>query len=77
MNKLKHSFWISKCCGAEATMVISPNFIGDDPESMEVGTCHFVCSKCGKECNAEEKNGKLIVKKNQRYICYYKPKEIK
>jgi len=42
---------VSKCCGAELTTEISPDFIGDNPKTMTIGTCSFECSKCGKPCD--------------------------
>jgi len=42
----------SKCCNADVKYVMSPDFIGDDPKKMQVGTCSFVCEKCGKPCDA-------------------------
>lgn len=42
----------SKCCNADVKFSMSPDFIGDDPEKMQVGTCSFVCEKCKKPCDA-------------------------
>jgi len=54
MKKKEFYFWRSKCCKAEAIVNISPDFIGDNPQTMRQGTCFFSCSKCGKPCDAEE-----------------------
>jgi len=63
--KNKHTVWISKCCKAEAIIEMSPDFIGDDPKHMEIGTCHFICGKCHKPCD---------VKINKRITMADKPK---
>jgi hypothetical protein len=42
----------SECCKAEIRYSESaPDFIGDDPKTMRVGTCCAICSKCGKPCS--------------------------
>ncbi len=41
----------SKCCNAGVKWVMSPDFIGDDPKKMKVGTCSFECEVCGKPCD--------------------------
>lgn len=43
----------SKCCNADAKWVISPDFLGDDPKKMRVGTCSFKCEKCGEPCDVK------------------------
>lgn len=53
---------VSKCCGAELTTKISPDFYGD-PEDIEdmIGTCNYFCTKCKLPCDIkikkERKNG--------------------
>jgi len=42
----------SKCCNADVKYAIYPDFIGDDPKKMRIGTCSFECEKCGKPCDA-------------------------
>jgi len=32
-------------------MDISPDFFGDDPKTMKVGTSCFICTKCKKPCD--------------------------
>jgi len=41
----------SKCCNADATIIFSPDFLGDDPKKMRVGTTYFECSKCNEPCD--------------------------
>ncbi len=43
----------SKCCNADVKWVMSPDFAGDDPKKMRVGTCSFECEKCGKPCDVD------------------------
>ena len=64
MKKKKTYFWESKCCKAEAIVNLSPDFIGDNPDTMEQGTSFFSCSKCGKPCdvNGTIKTGDLTRK---------------
>jgi hypothetical protein len=45
--------YLSKCCKAEVQWVLSPDFLGDDPKTMRVGTCSFLCSRCEKPCDAD------------------------
>jgi len=49
--KKKIKEYLSKCCKTLVIGTMSPDFIGDKPETMTVGTCYFVCSKCGKPCD--------------------------
>ena len=42
----------SECCKAEVRYSdFAPDFIGDDPKTMQIGTCYCICSKCNKPCN--------------------------
>jgi hypothetical protein len=41
----------SKCCNEPVKTDISPDFIGDDPKTMTIGTVSFICTKCNKPCN--------------------------
>lgn len=43
----------SKCCKANVKWAISPDFPGDDPKKMRVGTCSFECEGCGQPCDAD------------------------
>lgn len=43
--------FVSECCLAETTIVMSADFIGDNPNTMKIGTCHFMCLKCGEPCD--------------------------
>jgi hypothetical protein len=44
----------SRCCDAEAIIVMSPDFPGDDIKTMVVGTCHYQCKQCGEACDIKE-----------------------
>ena len=46
--------YLSACCKAPVKTSISPDFIGDNPNTMTVGTCCFVCSMCEKPCDVRE-----------------------
>jgi hypothetical protein len=39
----------SKCCGGEVKVDCAEDFGGDD----EVGTCCYICQKCGRACDVE------------------------
>jgi len=43
----------SKCCHADVKWIISPDFLGDDPRKMRVGTCSFECEGCGQPCDTD------------------------
>lgn len=45
---------VSKCCNAKISVVMTPDFPGDDVATMTVGTCHFECRKCGEACDIKE-----------------------
>jgi hypothetical protein len=69
MNKLK-----STCCKAEVKFSnSSPDFFGDKSETMTIGTCYCICSKCGEPCNIMsverklwKRNPKTQIKKDKR-----------
>jgi len=41
----------SECCNAKVKVLMSPDFLEDDPKKMTIGTCSFTCSKCHKACD--------------------------
>jgi len=42
----------SECCKVEVRYSdCAPDFIGDDPKTMQIGTCCCICSKCNQPCN--------------------------
>lgn len=41
----------SKCCNVDVIWIMTPDFLGDNPETMRVGTCHFKCENCKKDCD--------------------------
>jgi hypothetical protein len=52
MSKKKNKQLLSDCCRAEIrTSDFIPDFIEDNPKTMTIGTCYFICSKCGEACN--------------------------
>lgn len=43
---------LSDCCRAEIKYSdFSPDFIGNNPKTMKVGTVSAICSKCNQPCN--------------------------
>ena len=47
----------SNCC--KAPIVVSdpsPDFAGDNPKTMKIGTCHFICTKCKKACDPDDES---------------------
>ena len=44
----------SKCCNAKVSIVMSPDFPGDDVKTMEIGTSYFKCEECGNACDVKE-----------------------
>lgn len=49
----------SKCCNAETKLSNpSPDFYGDKPKNMKIGTRFFICSKCNKPCDIKIKRKK-------------------
>lgn len=51
---------LSKCCKVEVTLSgPSPDFLGDEVESMFVGTCSYICSECKKDCDVMRKREKV------------------
>lgn len=47
----------SECCCAPVKISMSPDFIGDDPKTMEIGTCCYICPKCLRVCDVIYKKG--------------------
>ena len=42
----------SSCCRAKVRFSdFAPDFIGDDPKTIKIGTCYATCTKCGEPCN--------------------------
>lgn len=43
---------LSDCCKRKAIVCgPSPDFIGDDPKTMKIGTCFYRCTRCGEPCD--------------------------
>jgi len=53
INNLK-----STCCNAVAKVEMTSDFIGDNPKTMRVGTCHYICTKCQEVCDVYLKQRK-------------------
>jgi L-lactate utilization protein LutB len=52
MGKKKRSKIKSECCKAEVRYSDpAPDFIGDDPKTMRIGTVYAICTKCNQPCN--------------------------
>jgi len=48
----KKTNYKSSCCRTRVKFSDpSPDFIGDDPKIMKIGTCYVICTKCGKACD--------------------------
>jgi len=41
----------SKCCKSKVKTNMSPDFINDNPKTQKIGTCYYICMKCGEACN--------------------------
>jgi hypothetical protein len=49
----------STCCKSEIKYSdFAPDFIGDNPKTMKIGTVSCLCTKCGEPCNIYLKNRK-------------------
>lgn len=48
----------STCCNAEIKTNMVPDFIGDNPKNMIIGTCYYICTKCDEPCNSYLKERK-------------------
>jgi hypothetical protein len=48
----------SQCCNAEARVDMSPDFEGDNPKTMQMGTCCYMCTKCHQPCDVYLKERK-------------------
>ena len=56
MKKIKSNLK-SVCCGAEIKFSeFAPDFIGDNPQTMTIGTVSCLCTECGEPCNIYIKN---------------------
>lgn len=53
--KKKPIHYVSKCCGAEMSVVGSPDFIGEQMNQDWVGTCNYYCTLCQEPCDIKEK----------------------
>jgi hypothetical protein len=56
----------SKCCLADVKTEMCPDFIGDNPKTMKIGTAYFTCKKCGQPCDVKE--GFISIKEMQKKL---------
>ena len=56
--------YYSKCCNAKVKSEMCPDFIGDNPKEMKIGTCYFICEKCGFDCDVKKYKSVKEIKKN-------------
>jgi CO dehydrogenase/acetyl-CoA synthase alpha subunit len=48
----KKNNYKSDCCRAKVRFSdFAPDFIGDDPKTMKIGTCYYICTKCEEACD--------------------------
>jgi hypothetical protein len=64
----------SKCCGAKVKVVMSGDFIGDNPNTQGIGTCHYECLKCKEACNVIYTERRTWTRKPQTQIIPNKKK---
>ena len=57
MTKKKNNLK-SICCGAIAKLNMAPDFIGDNPKTMQIGTCYYICTQCNQPCDVYLKERK-------------------
>jgi hypothetical protein len=49
--KKKKSNIKSTCCKATIRFSdFTPDFVGEDPKTMKIGTCQCICTKCNEPC---------------------------
>jgi hypothetical protein len=41
----------SNCCNAEIKIDMTSDFYGDNPKTMQIGTCYYVCIECKQACD--------------------------
>ena len=51
---------LSKCCGGKIKIDMSPDFPGDDPKTMKIGTCSYRCQECGEPCDVMKEEVPII-----------------
>ena len=49
----------SNCCNADIKTDIAPDFLGDNPETMQIGTCCYICKKCNNACDVHVNERKV------------------
>lgn len=76
----------SQCCNAEVKVDMSPDFVGDNPKTMLIGTCCWICNKCKQPCDIYFKERKtwtrnpveqVVPNKKRKKSTKLTPKELK
>jgi L-lactate utilization protein LutB len=49
--KKKKSNLKSNCCNADIKVDMAPDFYGDNPKTMIIGTCCYICNRCNQACD--------------------------
>jgi hypothetical protein len=49
----------SLCCNAKVKISMSPDFFGDNPKNMIIGTCYYICTKCNQACDIYSNSRKI------------------
>ena len=78
IEKKKMSNLKSTCCKAEIKLSdLSPDFIGDNPKTMRIGTCYSVCTKCHQPCDIYSNERKFWTRNSKTQIIPDKRKKIR
>jgi hypothetical protein len=51
MKKNKSKLKSNCCNSAIRYSEMTPDFIGDNPKEMKIGTVYYICIKCGEACD--------------------------
>ena len=44
---------VSVCCSSKVSLEMSPDFIGDNPATMTIGTANYYCASCWEACDTK------------------------
>lgn len=50
---MSEKYLASVCCSAGTYIEMSPDFIGEKPEDMTIGTANYSCEECGEACDTK------------------------
>jgi hypothetical protein len=76
MKKTKNNLK-STCCNAIVKIDMAPDFIGDNPKTMKIGTCCYICTKCKQACDVYLKERKSWTRNPKTQIQKDKREKIK